>query len=1106
MDLTNHFKANPWHRLTHGNEEPSPALRKLWETALGSEAPERLERRLSWNDLHGITALEVDSHVDSSPFWLEPLGDIRAALRQHDGLLDLINTDSLELAFSDLWVPAVALELRMLRHAVKTTFRLELTAGAWQDLASSLLERLCKLTDPVLWECFNRDRGPGTLLMAQLSISGSDAGSWPRDHYNSFISRQQRDGLGTLLDEFPVLGRLLGTAVALWRDSSRELLNRLENDRQSLSEHFGIPLDAPLSAIQQGVGDLHQGGRSVAILRFESAPGQVQPRLVYKPKDMRLDAAYQKLLEDLNDHTDLPLLRTVQVLVRAGYGYMEFIPHRLSQDTDELKAFYRYAGRLTAILYTLGCTDCHHENLIACGDQLVLIDTETLLEPDIPDHVAAADMTVGDVGTASVLQRTMAASVLRSGMIPRWKFVGARRQALDISALGITPPASATETQLGWIALNSDGMMAGQVQVPCAVPTSLPVGFGRPNPLADHLQNLLDGFREQSEALLLHREAWLASGGPLQAFTGLTRRIVLRNTHVYGALQQQQLQPLALRSAQSQGLVLEQLARGFLLSERCPKHWPVFASEVRQMEQLDIPFFVHPVDGLDLPLEDGIGSIQGFCERSGLQSARDRLEGFNQADIDLQCRLIAGAVMARQTSRHPIENSKQDGDEAGEHPAVSDPLDPIKRLALAKQLLDDLEQRAIPHPDGSLEWLGIDMGIDGESFAFGPAGLSLWGGSAGVALLRAAIAHASHLSLPHDQVMDGILRPVLELANRTDSVGLARWWRDRPLGLSGGGGVLLTLLLLDRLEAEPPPGWESHRQLALRLLEGLKGSQLQADHQLDIIGGGAGLIGPLLQLGRPAGLELELALELGDRLLQRQEISGGWNSARSPLRSKHPPLTGFSHGASGIATALAALHGYTGDDRFLEGCRRALDYERSCFDPIRGNWPDYRRDSSGSDVMVAWCHGAPGIALSRLCLRWTPLWGPEVAAELDAALQTTAQQPPLLDHLCCGALGLVAILRVANQYGAGEGCRDDAIALETKVMNRSGLASGALRFRSFGSTNCTFTLPGLLSGQSGIALALLATDQGDEVLGEVLTGGLLTALSGPDASPWVGAR
>src|SRR6202041_311916 len=41
-------------------------------------------------------------------------------------------------------------------------------------------------------------------------------------------------------------------------------------------------------------------------------------------------------------------------------------------------------------LYALHATDMHCDNVIACGDQPVLIDVETLLHPTLPDRDAAA--------------------------------------------------------------------------------------------------------------------------------------------------------------------------------------------------------------------------------------------------------------------------------------------------------------------------------------------------------------------------------------------------------------------------------------------------------------------------------------------------------------------------------------------------------------------------------------------------------------------------------------------------------------------------------------------------------------------------------------------
>ena len=46
-----------------------------------------------------------------------------------------------------------------------------------------------------------------------------------------------------------------------------------------------------------------------------------------------------------------------------------------------------------------------------------------------------------------------------------------------------------------------------------------------------------------------------------------------------------------------------------------------------------------------------------------------------------------------------------------------------------------------------------------------------------------------------------------------------------------------------------------------------------------------------------------------------------------------------------------------------------FNYERQSFDISQQNWPDFRDGVSTTAAKVcglAWCHGAPGIALSRL--------------------------------------------------------------------------------------------------------------------------------------------
>src|SRR5262249_27256716 len=128
----------------------------------------------------------------------------------------------------------------------------------------------------------------------------------------------------------------------------------------------------------------------------------------------------------------------------------------------------------------------------------------------------------------------------------------------------------------------------------------------------------------------------------------------------------------------------------------------------------------------------------------------------------------------------------------------------------------------------------------------------------------------------------------------------------------------------------------------------------------------------LLNILNDASL-LDFAVRLGNELLQTaDETDAGcsWKSAAPPT---HRNLTGFSHGTAGVGYALLELFQATGDSKYHRAAERAFDYERHWFDADVGNWPDFREEPSQGkrskrslSFATFWCHGAPGIALSRL--------------------------------------------------------------------------------------------------------------------------------------------
>ena len=106
---------------------------------------------------------------------------------------------------------------------------------------------------------------------------------------------------------------------------------------------------------------------------------------------------------------------------------------------------------------------------------------------------------------------------------------------------------------------------------------------------------------------------------------------------------------------------------------------------------------------------------------------------------------------------------------------------------------------------------------------------------------------------------------------------------------------------------------------------------------------------------------------------------------RSSKNSKG--LCGFSHGAAGVGYVFLELGAYFKNKAFYDIAEQAFQYENAHFNEKTGNWPDFRKGNydettnkkfveaylnnnkaffeEASD-MTAWCHGAPGIGLSRL--------------------------------------------------------------------------------------------------------------------------------------------
>src|SRR5579863_2296010 len=293
---------------------------------------------------------------------------------------------------------------------------------------------------------------------------------------------------------------------------------------------------------------------------------------------------------------------------------------------------------------------------------------------------------------------------------------------------------------------------------------------------------------------------------------------------------------------------------------------------------------------------------------------------------------------------------------------------------------------------GDAIWSGDQCNWAGDSIEFvesrwqvvtRPCGPDLYAGTPGISLFLANLYARIQTKIFKETAIGGLAYALSQLG-RFDPASQFGFY-------SGLSGVAYVAVEMGGIFGE-----ESLVQLGLKLLEEISRHAPRCEQSWDVVSGSAGVIPVLLKLHQRYGKEFlrDYAMRHGECLLRAAnhiQEEEGWSWITTPGAATKD-LTGFSHGTAGIAWVLLELHHYlpTGDERFLQAAQQAFRYERRWFDSQKENWPDFRsQDQSGKPFYaVAWCHGAPGIGLSRLrCYQL--LQDHECLAEVEAALRTT---------------------------------------------------------------------------------------------------------------------
>lgn len=789
------------------------------------------------------------------------------------------------------------------------------------------------------------------VLVAELGAArtaGTVTGDSPQARFRGFVADRCRPGeLAALFADYPVLARLLAQTTEQTIRARQELFARFAADREALVDAVLDGTDpGPVIAVD-AVGDTHDDGRCVATLTF--ADGR---KVVYKPRPIDAHTHFNALLSWVSERTGLDLTG-VPLVARAAYGWSGFIRQQACTTTTQVRAFYRRQGALLAVLHALDATDMHCENVVAAGDQPVIVDVETLLHPRL-----AWLSVLGEDPAAEALN----ASVQRTALLPM--ILMGESGIHDVSGLGGDAGAPIPVAAPTWVDGGRDTMRLRRAVVAATAAQNRPELAGRVIDPGAHEPSLLAGFRLAYDTLRAGAAQLLAPEGPLAAFATDTTRCVLRPTRAYAALLQEATHPTVLRAAAARDALFETLAG----SSAHPLHDVLVAHEIGALWRGDVPLVTSRPSSRVLWTCDGTRVVDALAA-APLDVVAAKVRGFGDRDRERQEWIIRASLATREIPAHTMAATVDLAPAAATTEGI---------VCAATGIADAIVAQSVS--DGTrANWLGLEL-VDDRFWGLQPMSASLSTGYLGTALFLAETARLTgarrYLEVAAEAVrpLPRLLCLLEETPELADTVGL---------GYHGLGGIafgihrLQQLGLTAELRTALPAAIRLIRAQASRPRERTVAAHSYAE-------GGAGALAALRCLAGAGhrGLDDVIAAQTSlIRQILHENLPGVAESAEFTGPS------GFAHGLAGLVWAIDPAA--AGTDPETERARRLLG---ACL-----------AESPGP----GWCTGRAGIDLA--------MTGREPGGVRDV-LDRAAARPVLRDlSLCHGELGaLEPLVRLAR--------------------------------------------------------------------------------------------
>jgi len=829
-------------------------------------------------------------------------------------------------------------------------------------------------------------------------LQGNLRGEDSQQRFDDFRCRLLADErfLTELYREYSTLTQVLCNKAQESFTNLLDILRQTEQEAAALADvfHAGEPIGRIVS-VETDMGDTHNGGKSVAQLVFDTGL-----RLVFKPRNMGIEVAFQSLLTWLNEQSGAGIagMRTVEIHESQDgeCGWMEFVTNEECRDREGMAQFYVRTGQLLAVLYTVNAMDFHFENLIAHGEHPVLIDLETLF------HHKVKGLTNNPFISNSIelAQGILEDSVYSIGLLPQRisNRVDNQDVSLEISGFGAETDQLAPFKSMSIENVGSDTIHIGKQLGIVYANKNNPKVNGEVGRSEHYMEEIQRGFETVYRWILGCKEEFVQKLH--QLFAGGHIRYVVRPTYIYGQLLSTSYHPDFMRDSVHRDVLIHRI--GILASD---KMRPLLGSERHDLLRGDVPYFKANVDNTSL-IDSRGNHFTGFFDQTPFEQVAGKIRNkFSEHDLRQQLRFIRMSFRAKATDVKKEETGVRFAAEATESSSTA-----AEWMELATKIGEHIIENSIFDQDeqGQIDRTWISTVLEGRDeiqWSLAPVGNDLYNGNSGIALFLGYLGKITG----REEFTQAALEAAYSVIKEVEILKL-----DHPYlngAYNGLSGYFYMIALLGEL---------TNDEKLLRIMEErlpFLHDIASGDNVYDLIGGSTGSLAITLALyDRMENPELKQQLltiaranyeHLKNHCVELENGRVVWES------NVTIPCTGYSHGNAGIATYLSRLAIITGDTEIHSFAQKVLAFERDLFDAEYQNWYTNLLERR---MVLAWCHGAPGILLSRVLMKSFGYCDDTLDQEIESALHTTIHKS--FGHnpsYCHGDLGNLEIVGLAAQ-------------------------------------------------------------------------------------------